>query len=334
MAFSSIARLCRFLKTPFDAAAAFYASRSPLEWPEVYTPTHPDPRRQRLETAALLAANGIRAREVAAVEPAATAESLCTAVAAGRPILLNAPGLPIVYGFDRRERDAWWWVSTGDSDQIVFESERMAQLVYWNDDPTAGVFWIIDGSQSINKTRDAMASDTAYLRTVALSVLGNPDEGVPPYPLSIRAMRDRFADIASPLALPQMAAASDPWGFYRAAQARESLCAVLQRRERATSDTASASHLRLAQYYFHHALQNLEATAMSLYGPPSGGVTMPVSWKSRSADAKNRTAAAAALTDLLRWEKQALDEIGQTLTVPEKKPPAKPVTPTHKRRRK
>jgi len=334
---ATVAGLCRFFHLPFSPGSVWIADRSPLAWPAVFHAPATNPRRQRVEIASLLSANRLAYRELTALEPAQIADSITTAVAAGTPVLLNAPGAPVVFGYDHREPDPWWWVSVGTQTQLILESERLARFVYWDDDPAASVLWVVSGVDSTRQSAPGdRANDYEFLRRIAISARGDPDNGVTPYPLSIRDFRD-YLEASEIVALPPTATdATDPLGIRRATAAREQLLSALERSARVEIDTSISAPLRLAQYYGHSALEVLHQLADSLYGNPiSGGANTPrTDWT----DAKPRQAAARMLTDLLRWEKQAVEQIDRVLAaraLSEAPPPkaASPKKPPRHRRR-
>jgi hypothetical protein len=334
---ATVAGLCWFFHLPFSPGSVWIADRSPLAWPAVFHAPATNPRRQRIEIASLLSTNRLAYRELTALEPAQIADSITTAIAAGTPVLLNAPGAPVVFGYDRREPDPWWWVSVGAQTQLILESERLARFVYWDDDPAASVLWVVSGVDSTKQSVPGdRANDYEFLRRIAISARGDPDNGVTPYPLSIRDFRD-YLEASEIVALPSTAAdATDPLGIRRATAAREHLLSALERLAQAETDTNVSAPLRLAQYYGHSALEVLHQLADSLYGDPtSGGTNTPrADWT----DVKPRQAAARRLIDLLRSEKQAVEQIDRALTARalNEAPPPKDVAPKkpprHRRR--
>ena len=181
------------------------ASRSPMEWPRIFASEMPDAQRQRVEVRALLEANGLVFRELIPLDlrPSALADSIARSVAADRPVLLNSPDAAVVYGYDRREPDHWWWFDRGGAPEIVLESERTVRFTFWNDNAAAGVVWMISGAEDVTPS-DPDSLEWSFLRTIVRSVRGVPEDGIAPYPMSLRRIRDLLAQVDSlpSLALP------------------------------------------------------------------------------------------------------------------------------------
>ncbi|MEW5701130.1 MAG: hypothetical protein AB1792_02750 [Candidatus Zixiibacteriota bacterium] len=326
---ASVADLCRFFHARFTPSSIWIANRSPLAWPAIFSEPRINPTRQRLEIESLLSANHLKNRELVALEPAQIADSLKAAIAAGTPVLANAPGSPVLFGYDDREPDPWWWLSFDGRTELILESERLSRLVFWDDDPAAGVMWVVTGiDPSAPRSASGPSADWEFLRHVSVSARGDLARGIQPYPLSIRDLRDQFAEAPLSVFPTDLTAPSDPYGVRRAITAREQAETVLERLTRSESDTSLSAPLRLAQYCGHNSLMALRQLADTLYGDPVG--VAPDRLPIDHVDPKTRLAVANLLTEVLRWEKQMVEQIDRALlasevdeTPPPKKPPAK-----------
>ena len=313
----SIERLCRYYGIAFDFTSPLTASLSPLEWPAVFTGQKPNPRRQRIEIEKLLTQNSLRFQPLITVEPGDLADVIARAIADGAPVLLNAPGAPIVYGFDRRETDPWWLVQWRERREIVYESERMKTLVWWTDDPAANLAWAMTGPDSGSASSKLRPDDNAWLPTVNASVTGNERDGVNPYPLSIRGFRDKLASAAS---MPELLApidSTDPFGLRRARAARDYTVDIIERLTAMAVDTALSRPLRLALYFYHNATQSLDRLDSLLYDASTGNDVLPRS-RANWANPGRKDQGAAALMQMLEWEKQASQQVAIALQVQEK----------------
>ncbi len=322
----AVDRLCRYYGLSFDLRSPFLANASPLEWPPVFADVHTNPRRLKTELEALMTRNGLAFRELVTLENNDTADSIMRAVSYGEPVLLNVPDAVILYGYDRREPDPWWWVQHPKSTEIMFESERVQSLMYWTDDPASNLAWAVTGvdSSAIFQPNRDRERGYDWLRTVLASVRNDPSRGITPYPLSLRAFRDRVAQSPDVPKLAEPVNQSDPLGIRRARSARERMVETLEWLSQTTTDTLESEPLRLALYYYHNAVQSFDQLDTLLYNAKPGAVspdTYATNWKYDV-----RKVEVVRLIDaLLEWEKQAAGEIGEAVSV---------VTPEPKKKRK
>ncbi len=326
----AIERLCAMHGTHFDAQSCLREDRSPLAWPEVFARDLPNATRQRAEARALMDACGLVYRELIPLDltAQAMAESLAAAISADLPVLLNAPLAPVVYGYDRREPDHWWWYDLAGIPEIVLESERALRFTMWSDDPAAGIAWIVTGVGDFY-ARDPDSLRWEFLRRLNSSVQGVPEAGVEPYPLSLRRFRDL---LASPDSVPISESArntSDPLGISHAKASRESIVGVLQLLGGQQADSAQSGPLRLAEYHMHGSVATLSELAELLYGDsgPGGGITQSISL----GNLQVQTRALQLVTELLKSEKLAMESLGSALEAREKAT-TKPAEPRPKRR--
>ena len=313
----SIEQLCHYYGIAFDVTSPLTASPSPLEWPAVFADQKPNARRQRLELEKLLTQNGLRYQSLITVETKDQADVIARAISDGAPVLLNAPGAPIMFGYDRRETDPWWLVQWRERREIVYESERMRKLVWWTDDPAANIAWAIAGPDSSSGSSTLKPDDYVWLRLLSGSVAGNEREGVSPYPLSIRGIRDR---LSSGAAMPELLVpvdSLDPLGLRRARDAREYTVNLVERLTALAVDSALSQPLRLALYSYHNSTQSLDRLDSLLYDYTTGpGVLSRCQANWTNTGRKDQSL--AALTQLLEWERQASQEVAAVLKVIEK----------------
>jgi hypothetical protein len=313
----SVERLCQYYGVAFDITSPLRVNLSAHEWPSVFADQKPNPKRQRVEIENLLTLNSLRFRPLITAEPGEMADVMARAVADGAPILLNAPAAPIIYGFDRREADAWWMVQWREGREIVYESERTRTLVWWTDDPSANIAWAVTGPDSNAASSRFQADDYAWLRTLNASVAGNERQGVLPYPLSIRGFRDKLADAP---ALPELLTpvdSLDPLGIRRALATRDYTVDIVERLTAMAVDTALSQPLRLALYFYHNATQSLDRLDSLLYDAASGHDILLLS-QANWANPSRKDQAVATLTQMLEWEKQASQQVAIALQVREK----------------
>jgi hypothetical protein len=319
-------RLARALGQFFGAPVSNFilsgVSLSPLEWPAVLAGQEVNPRRQRLEMRLLMSEMGIQYREVVPLDipAAALADTIASAIAEDSPIVTNTPRLSVIYGYDRREPDTWWRVDCGGATEIVLESERMGQLILWNDDPAAGVMWIVTGREglSLDEPRPDL-SVWARLHTIAASVRGVPGDGIRAYPLSLRDLREQFSASDSTLSLSDPIDSTDPLGIRGARGARENVVSALNELTQVTIDTTQTRSLKLAQYHFSNSIRSLNEMDTLLYGEgPGNGVWAEFLIRSRQTSIKGK--AAALITDILESEKQASEAIDRVLAAHDQPP--------------
>ncbi len=305
----AVKRLCQFHGLRFNQQTAIILSLSPFEWPRVFADQLPDARRQRAEIRLLLTSNGLDFRELMPldVRPQAMADSIAVAVASDLPVLLNSPDAAVIYGYDRREPDHWWWVDRTGTPEIVLESERSREFALWTDDPASGIVWVvIPGSATVDS-----ASETrhwAFLEAIDKSVQGSVEDGVMPYPLSLRRFRDMLASTDSLPALITPTMAVDPLGILRAKVAREHLSEILEAAASAESDTAITQPLRLSQYHMHSSAASLGDMALALYGsmPDASAIdSLRVNWDG----IRPRRRALELMTEILKSEKLAMESL-------------------------
>lgn len=313
----SLERLSQFWRAPYDGQLLRRLNRSPLEWPRIFADDTPDPNRQRLEIRAFLDASGFAYREFIPLDlrREGFADSLAAALAADQPVLMNNPLAAVIYGYDRREPDAWWWFDEAGTSEIVLESEWTERFTYWSDSPTAGVGWAISGLREPAK----IPSDSltwAWLRIIARSVQGVPEEGVTPYPLSLRRMQELLASSDSLPALSPQVQLADPLAIGRMREAREDVIALAADLVGRLRDTAVTEPLKLVQYHMHTASSVLSELAVTLYGAPaeSGMVDLSRTWNSPHA----RGRALQLVGDLLKSEKLAMESLAAALAAHDK----------------
>ncbi|MBI3661780.1 MAG: hypothetical protein HY234_01840 [Acidobacteria bacterium] len=265
----SVARVCRYFHVAYEAAAARSASSSPLAWPVVFADEAANPRSQRQDIASQLTACGLAFREITPLDlkqPREMADSLVNALIAGNPIVCNVTSAPIIYGYDRREPDPWWLVVGSKGTEVILESERQGRLMMGGDDPATGSVWIVSGtSVHVSTTLEVRQRDYDVLRRISRSVRGDPATGLEPYPLTLRALRDRLAQTDSLPRLAEPIVPTDPIGAIRAAAARDELNWTLERIMPSTRDTALQVTLRLAQYFCHNSAEKLHELADLMY---------------------------------------------------------------------
>jgi hypothetical protein len=305
----AVERLCRYYGGAYNPTAAIRTSLAPLAWPRVFKRDTPNAHRQRIEIRALLEANSLVFREISPLDlrPKAFADSVAMAVSHDQPVLLNSPDAALVYGYDRREPDHWWWFDRAGAPEIVLESERTARYTYWTDDQAGGIAWAVTGVDSAAP----LASDSLawqFLRTIIRSIQGVPEDGVEAYPLSLRDFRDILASTDTLPTLSDPDATHDPLGILRAKIAREHLLLLLEELGAQQRDSVIIESLRLTEYHIHSAINMLTEMSTSLYGAitqPSVMDTLTVNW----AGIRPRRRALEAMTDLLKAEKLATESL-------------------------
>jgi len=323
----AVDRLCRYYGLSFDLRSPLLAKASPLEWPRVFADQQQiNPRRLKTEIETLMTRNGLAFRELVTLENDDTADSIVRAVSFGEPVLLNVPEAAILYGYDRREPDPWWWVQYPRRTEIMFESERVQSLMYWADDAASNLAWAVTGIDSTVTFRGNRDRERGYdwLRTILASVRSDPSRGIKPYPLSLRAFRDRVAGSAEVPKLAEPVYPPDPLGIRRARRVREQVVETLEWLSQTTTDTLETEPLRLALYYYHNAVQALDQLDTLLYSAQPGPIkpaTYQTNWKYdvRKVEIVRR------IDELLEWEKQAAGEIGEAVSV---------VTPNPKKKKR
>ncbi len=312
---NSVLTLCRYFGIGFDVTSVYRTSLSPLEWPLVFAKDMPNPRRQRREIEDLLRFNGLRYHAIVTEETGGMADALARGIATGAPVLLNGPGAPIIYGYDRRETDPWWWTQISDRREILYESERVKNLVYWTDEPSANLAWVVTGPDSGTGVATAVQpNDYAWLTSVSASVTGSEASGVSAYPLSIRAFHDRLVTARTLPELRQPATMTDPLGIRRARAARDFAVAILEHLSAMALDTALSQPLHLTLYFYHNATLSLDRLDSLLYSSQQQG-DMIALCQANWANTARREKAATALTELLEWEKQASQQVTVALQV-------------------
>lgn len=328
----AVERLCRYYGGDFDPETSIRSSLAPLAWPRVFERDVPNAHRQRIEIRALLDANGLRYREIIPLDlrPRALADSVATAVSQDQPVLLNSPDAAIVYGYDRREPDHWWWFDRAGAPEIVLESERTARYTYWSDDQAGGITWSVTGADTSNRPiRDSI--DWLFLRTIVSSIQGVPGNGVSAYPLSLRDFRDLLASSDSLPALAKPVTPQDPLGILRAKVAREYLLGVLEDLGSSQRDSVIVESIRLSEYHLHSAIAALSSVSTALYGvTPQSSVmdTLTANWLG----IRPRRRALEAMTDLLKAEKLATESLQIAVTRHDEL--AEKPAPTPRRRRR
>jgi hypothetical protein len=274
------------------------------------------PRRLRTDIESLMTRNGLAFRALATFGNEGTADSIMRAVSFDVPVLLNVPEAVIVYGYDTREPDPWWWVQRPDGMEIVFESERVASLMYWADDAASNLAWAVTGADTTRTPQKSGEREAGYewLRTVIESVRRDPSRGITPYPLSLRAFRDRVGTSVEVPELAEPVHESDPLGVRRARKVRSHLIGLLEWLSQTTTDTLESEPLRLALYYYYNAMQSLEQLDTLLYDAQPGAISTEryeANWRN---DVR-RVEIVGRIEDLLEWEKQAAGELGEAVSI-------------------
>ncbi|HSH00616.1 MAG TPA: hypothetical protein VLB27_11220 [candidate division Zixibacteria bacterium] len=308
---ASAASLAAYLDRPFSPDAVTASQLSPLEWPRVFADERTGARRLRADCEALLTELGLSFRPVVVPDASDVPDSLTAALAADHPVVLNAPSLPVFYGYDRREPDTWWYFTESGENASLFESERVERFVLWDDDPAADLFWVITGPAAApSGLPNAVADDYAFLRKIQQSVAGEPAAGIVPYPLSLRHLKDRFEQTDSLPGLTPPINRSDPIGIIAARAARADVEETLERLIPHALDTTLSAPLRLSLYFYHNSVALLDSMQTEFYGNGDNTIT---SLKRNWADAAKRRRGAGWLQDILRFERDALDALNRAL---------------------
>jgi hypothetical protein len=313
---TAVTRLCRYFDLTYDEMSPMAADLSPLEWPRVFAGQAPNPRRMSAEYGRMLEVNRLAYRPMITLEPRESVDSLARAIADGSPVLLNTPKAPILYGYDLREPDPWWWVQWPDHREIMLESERIRTVAYWSDDPAAGVAWAVTSpdSEALEVLRDERARGYQWLRTVTASVRGDASVGLRPYPLSLRAFRD---SVEASLDVPKLLEPidpRDPLGVRRAREMRSYAVELLEWLTATATDTLHTQPMRLALYYYHNAIEILTQLDTLLYDAQPGPVN-PDTYRENWRNDVRKPQIVAKMTDLLEWEKQAAQQLAAALSV-------------------
>ena len=329
----AVERLCRLYHTQFDPKSIMRENRSPLEWPDVFGHDLPNATRQRIELRALLDANGLVYRELIPLDltARALADSIAASIASDHPALLNAADAPVVYGYDRRELDQWWWFDLAGAPEIVLESERKVRFTVWSDDPAAGVAWIVTGAGDFYP-RNPDSLDWTFLGRLNASVQGLAEEGIEAYPLTLRRFRDMLAATDSMLSLKSPEAIDDPLGILRARAARNSLVNILQGVASRSRDSGQSEPMRLAEYHMHGAIATLSELASLLYGTPPKVIAIETPLMN-SSNLQVKTRVLQLMTDLLKSEKLAMESLSSAVATHEKVRETRPPERPNRRRR-
>ena len=318
----AVAALCGFYQIPFDDKSPIATSPSPMAWPRVFANDSVNPLRLKVSFERLAAGNGLEYREMIVFDPKEAGDSIASALMGGDPVLLNAPDWPIVYGYDRREADPWWWIQHGRLSEILFDSERRDTYSYWSDNPASNLAWAITGPDTTFSAVevDREKNSYAWLKTVNASVAGDPANGIAPYPLSIRAFRGLLENEDAVPALAEPVDDSDPLGVRRVREARLYAVELLQWLTQMSVDTTQTNALRLTLYYYHNSLQAIDQLDSLFYGGAITAVS-PMTYRDVWEREALRSEAVQTLNDLLEWEKQAAEQIA--LIVALREPPKK-----------
>jgi len=285
---------------------------SPLEWPVVFAGERISPRRLRQEIEQRMRDAGVAFRELIAFEGAIFVDSIARSIADGNPVLLNAPDAPILYGYDRREPDTWWWMQSGPKSEILLESERQARFVYWADDPASNIAWSVTGIAPDESPADLEEAEFEFLAIISRSVQGDAAVGLRPYPLSVRAFHDSLAAAATLPMLRADAPETDPLGIRRAIDARNQVTSLLETLTLRMVDTTISQPLRLALYFYHNSIESLKRVESFLYEGNPESTTIDRCRANWSNDVR-RPQAADAAGSILEWERQAAEQVSLAL---------------------
>ncbi|MCH8993066.1 MAG: hypothetical protein IIA44_15110, partial [Acidobacteria bacterium] len=302
-----------FYGTRFDPSTTWTGDPSPLEWPRIFADQNPDSRMQRVFAESLMHANGLSFREIVALESGEGADSIKMALAAQTPVLYNTPGTHVVFGYDTREPDHWWWFWQAGSSEIVLESVRVRRFVFWDDHPAANLIWAVTGlDTNAVPLPQAGSSERRLLQKIDQSVVGDTKNGIMPYPLSIRDLADRLRSSGLLPVLAEPIDLADPIGVRRAIRARERVVEALERLVPRALDTTVSMPLRVAQYHYHNAIGSLQAFARTFYGPDDISdrlEALHLNW----GDPPKRRSGAELLREDLKRERDAHEAIVRAL---------------------
>ncbi|MEW5875665.1 MAG: hypothetical protein AB1752_10840 [Candidatus Zixiibacteriota bacterium] len=308
----AVAALKQYSGAMGTAGATPRLGLSPLEWPVVFAGERISPRRLRREIEQGMRDAGVAFREIIAFEGAISADSIARSIADGHPVLLNAPDAPILYGYDRREPDTWWWMQSGSQSEILLESERQARFVYWADDPASNIAWSVTGVAPEESPMELEESEFQFLAVIDRSVQGDATVGLRPYPLSVRAFHDSLASAAEMPALRADAPETDPLGIRRAIDARSQVSSLLETLTLRMVDTTISQPLRLALYFYHNSIESLKKLESFLYeGNPES--TLVERCRNNWSNDVRRPQAADAAGSILEWERQAAEQVSLAL---------------------
>lgn len=312
----AVRALCQFYGLPFDRQSIIASSPSPLAWPRVFAGMQSDPLFVKTRFEQLAQYNTLAIREIVVLDVKHLADSLMSEVSDDFPVVLNHPEWPVLFGYDTREPDSWWMVYRGGRREILFDSERREDYTYWADNPAANLAWAVTGrdtQRTAHLTMDTEANAYRLLETIHRSVQGDRENGIVPYPLSLRTIRDSLASSTTLPELSKPTVPGDPLGIRRALQARQFVVSQLERLSMQVVDTLESQPLRLALYFYHNSVESFNRLDSLLYGHPHA--TLPPDRLAEYwSDQTRRTQAVEAMTDILEWEKQAAEQIEVVVT--------------------
>jgi len=312
--FAAAARaLANFYSIPASPADKFAWLVDPLRVPNPFE--SPANRSADLFARAMsrLAQTGISSTISYPADFAEAEESAAQAIVAGHPVLALHPRPILLFGYDYREPDPFWYIlrfSPTGASEITTRSQWRADWWLWEADPASVTLIEIAGRDTTTLTTPAPED---VLEKVLAAAKTDTALGVTSYIRPILQLQDTLAKALTP---PAMLNASndprDPLYLLQVSAQRAQFQDYLKSLLPLARDSTVAQSLRLSIYSAGKAAEAYAFAARELYGDSASvgaadSATIAESIAARWVE--HRLGAAKGLAEAVGWERQMLTAI-------------------------
>ncbi len=238
-------------------------------------------------------------------------------ISRGFPVIALHPRPYVLFGFDYRETEPFWFVvrfSPADNIELITRSNWRSEWWLWEPDPRSVTLISVTGRNSAAKVPDQPAVVIAKLLESART---DSTSGRVSYIKPILQMIDSLTEAPEmPRIVVPPEDSADPLYFRRAQTQRLELQTYLESLASRVQDTQVQQNLRLAMYSAGKAADEFAAAGQALYGEPADPA--PANPQTVLENIQRRWVeqhlnAADHLSEVVRWDHQTLASLKDVL---------------------
>ena len=237
-------------------------------------------------------------------------QSVAKQISRGHPVVAIHPHPYVLFGYDYREPDPFWYITRFSPDgrtEIITRSAWRADWWLWEPDPTSVILLVIDEQDSVKIEPLPPQEVFANLLSAAKT---DTATGIVSYIRPILRMIDSLAEAITPPEIIQPPEDNtDPLYLRRAEIQRLRLHEYFKSLTPRARNSEVQQNLRLATYSASKAAGEFAAARLDMYGDdptPAAADTISIIERINQRWLEHHLDAADHLTEVIRWERQML----------------------------